>query len=351
MRPLPGGLLVLIVLLSAGCAPVVVPAGPPHVKAFVHEDMLRTFDGSELPLHSWLPAEGATGVQAVVLALHGFNDYGNFFASPAAYLAERGIASYAYDQRGFGMAPHRGFWPGVNALKADVHAAVTALHKRHPDVPLYLLGESMGAAVAIVVMTSPDPPEVDGVILSAPAVWGREMMPWYQTAALWVSAHTVPWAKLSGRKLGIVASDNIEMLRALSRDPLVIKKTRLDAVYGLVDLMDQALVAAENFDHDALILYGERDELVPREPVQRFLADLPVTRAGLHRVAIYESGYHMLLRDLQAETVWGDIASWIADGSAPLPSGSDARVMASGTCRVWNLCDKVPAVPAHGTPG
>ena len=48
-----------------------------------------------------------------------------------------------------------------------------------PRVPLYLLGESMGGAVAVVAMTGESgtrPPDVDGVILAAPAVWGRSTM-------------------------------------------------------------------------------------------------------------------------------------------------------------------------------
>ena len=48
------------------------------------------------------------------------------------------------------------------------------------------------------------------------------------------------------------------------------------------------------------------------------------------RVALYDSGWHMLLRDLQAATVWADIAAWIADPGAALPSGADARATAAG---------------------
>jgi hypothetical protein len=33
----------------------------------------------------------------------------------------------------------------------------------------------------------------------------------------------------------------------------------------------------------------------------------------------------MLLRDLQAETVWNDIAAWIKNKSTQLPSGADVR--------------------------
>jgi alpha-beta hydrolase superfamily lysophospholipase len=341
------GLLLIAVL--AGCAPVALPAGSRQTEPAIADQILRTFDGVSLPLHVWLPtANGADGkkLKAVVLALHGFNDYGNFLAAAGAFFAERGIASYAYDQRGFGMTGNRGIWPGTATLTADAKAAIHALRRRHPGVPLYILGESMGGAVATLTVTGRDAPEVDGVILSAPAVWGWSTMPWYQTAALWLTAHTVPGMTLTGQGLKIIPSDNIEMLRALSRDPLVIKKTRVDAVFGLVTLMDEALAAAPKLDRHALILYGERDEIVPKEPMRQFLADLPATGGGSRRVAIYENGYHMLLRDLQAETVWTDIAAWITDREQPLPSGSDARATASGACRFWNLCDKVQANPA-----
>jgi alpha-beta hydrolase superfamily lysophospholipase len=347
----------LLALVLAGCAPVSLPVGSLPVSSrqaepVIADQVLRTYDGLFLPLHVWLPAENDAdddGVKAVVLALHGFNDYGNFMASAGAFFAERGIACYAYDQRGFGMNGNRGLWPGTQTLIADARAAVQALRRRHPDVPLYILGESMGGAVATLTVTGHDAPGVDGVILSAPAVWGRSTMPWYQTAALWLFAHTMPSVTLTGRGLGIIPSDNIEMLRALSRDPLVIKKTRVDAVFGLVNLMDEALAAAPKLDHPALILYGERDELVPKEPIRQFLAGLPAS--GSRRVAIYENGYHMLLRDLQAKTVWTDIAAWITDREQPLPSGSDVRATVSEACRFWNLCDKVQADPAFEAAG
>ena len=216
---------VLSVLASA-CAPLVKPAGPPAVEPVVNAGTIVADDGASLPLHAW-PPEGAEP-SAVILGVHGFNDYGRFLDAPATWLAARGIATYAYDQRGFGRAANRGLWPGTETLARDLKAAVRALRRRHPGVPLYVLGESMGGAVVMVAMAEPDPPDVDGVILVAPAVWGRETMPWYQTAALWTAAHTVPWKTATGRGLGIRPSDNMEMLRAFSRDPLVIKKTRFE---------------------------------------------------------------------------------------------------------------------------
>ena len=118
------------------------------------------------------------------------------------------------------------------------------------------------------------------------------------------------------------------MLRALGRDPLVIKATRVDAINGLVDLMDLALAAAPRLDSPSLILYGGQDEIIQPGPTRTMLARLPAAPAPARRIAVYPGGYHMLLRDLDAAVVWGDIAAWIADPDRPLPSGAEAPAKA-----------------------
>ena len=153
----------------------------------------------------------------------------------------------------------------------------------------------------------------NGVILVAPAVWARSEMPFYQRFALWIAAHTIPWKKVTGQSLGVIASDNIEMLRKLGKDPLVIKETRIEVLYGLSNLMDKAFDSAERFRATSLILYGEKDEVIPREPVFDFYKRLPLRSQGRQRMILYENGYHMLLRDLQAEKVLTDIVEWIND--------------------------------------
>ena len=116
------------------------------------------------------------------------------------------------------------------------------------------------------------------------------------------------------------------MLVRLNQDPLVIKQTRIDTIYGLVNLMDAALAAAPDLKTPTLILYGERDEIIPKAPTRRMLKTLS---SGRHRIAFYKSGFHMLLRDLQAATVWKDMAAWINNQNAPLPSKADQRSLSS----------------------
>jgi len=319
-----GGAAFLLALVLSACAPGIHPPGPVIGATHLTDDAIVTPDGTRLPLRRWLPSSGKP--RAVILALHGFNDYSNFFDDPGQFLAQRyAIASYAYDQRGFGGAPDTGSWAGVQAYANDAREAVRVLKARYPALPIYLLGESMGGAVAMVVMSSDSPADVNGTILAAPAVWGRATMPWYQRLALWIGANTMPGMTLTGKGLNIKPSDNIEMLIELGRDPLVIKETRIGTLYGLVNLMDAGLASAPHFKSPALILYGERDEVVPKKPTSIMLDHLPKASTAIQKVALYQGGYHMLLRDIPAATVWKDIAAWIKAPSKPLPSGADQR--------------------------
>jgi alpha-beta hydrolase superfamily lysophospholipase len=77
-----------------------------------------------------------------------------------------------------------------------------------------------------------------------------------------------------------------------------------------------------------LLLYGAKDEVIPEGPSLQLWRDLPEAARGRQRRALYEDGWHMLLRDLEAEVVLGDIAHWIADPRAPLPSGAEAKALA-----------------------
>lgn len=315
------GLLLQILVLLSACTPMVHSPGTVYESPTLSANYFLTSDGVKLPLRSWLPEDGNT--RAAIVALHGMNDYSNFFDAPGRYFSKTGIACYAYDQRGFGLAPNRGLWAGTNAYADDLTQITHLIKEQHPGIPVYLLGESMGGATVIVSVTADNPSPADGIILAAPAVWGRETMPWYQRMVLWLSSHTVPWMKVTGSSLGVKPSDNIEMLRALSRDPLVIKGTRIETIHGLVDLMDAALFQSPKISVPTLLLYGERDEIVPKLPTYQMLKNMPPSHPW--RAAFYENGYHMLLRDLQAETLWNDIATWIDSQDQALPSGADLR--------------------------
>ncbi len=268
--------------------------------------------------------------RAIVIALHGMNDYAGAFALPAAWWAKNAdLTTYAYDQRGFGRSPERGIWPGHELLKADLDLFIQLVRIRHPNLPVYVLGDSMGGAVAIATAAQYRP-KVQGMILVAPAVWGWSTLPFGHRALLWLSAHFFPGMKLTGKGLKILPTDNLEELRRMSRDPLVIKGTRTDAIYGIVELMEHAYRSVPEVSLNALLAYGKKDQIIPKKPVQRAIRRY----CAPLKVAIYPDGYHLLLRDLQAEKVWRDVAAWITDVNGDLPSGAEKPKKASAAvCR------------------
>lgn len=266
-------------------------------------------DGYLLPV---AVQSGSSPPAAIVLALHGFNDYRNAFHDIGNYLVSRNISLIAYDQRGFGETEGRGYWHGTDSMVQDLLNMVHLIKTRYPDIPLYILGESMGGAVTLVAAKAlRQEGTVRGIILVAPAIWAYNTMPWYQRCPLWFFAHTLPWFHLSNKGMDIMPSDNIEMLIALGRDPLVIKGARADAIYGLTLLMSDALEASAQLDVPALILYGKNDEIVPKSPTCEMLRALPADSSSEHHFILYENGYHMLTRDLQAGQVYDDIENWI----------------------------------------
>jgi acylglycerol lipase len=314
-------------MLIAACVPTVQQAGSPlgefsGPRFDVANEHFVSFDGTELGLTAWLPPEGEDPT-AVIIALHGMNDYANTFHLSGPWFAQRGVATYAYDARGFGRSPNRGVWGGEHLMTEDLRTAVAVARRAHPNAKIVVMGDSMGAATAIATFGAEDAPAIDRVVLVAPAVWGWSTLPDQYALALWVGAHTFPWRAVQPPRnvtRRITASDNREALLQAGRAPHMIWSTRIDAVYGLVGLMETASERAANLDGDVLFLYGAKDQIIPRNSAIACARKLPRSV----RTVLYENGWHWLLRDLQREVVYGDILAFIEDGDAPLPSQAPA---------------------------
>lgn len=290
----------------------------PHFDVAAHR--FYSFDGTALGLSAWLPPDGQQP-WAVVIGLHGMNDYGEAFNPAGPWFAEHGVAVYAYDARGFGRSPDRGVWGGEQLMTADVRTAVDVARRTYPNATLAVIGDSMGSAEAIATFSQPNAPHIDRLILVAPAVWGWSTMPTAYSLTLWAGAHTFPWRPVTaprGVVSHIVASDNNEMLRRLGRDPNMLWATRIDALYGLVNLMEEASRGTANLHGDVAFLYGAHDQIIPRASAVKAAERLPASA----RTAVYPQGYHMLLRDLHADVVYGDILAYLHDPNAPFPSNA-----------------------------
>lgn len=304
--------LALLAGALAGCAvggPLPAPSDPPPVTG----PHLQAADGTPLALSQW----SAPAPRAVILGVHGYGDYGpSTFAPAATFWAGQGIVTYAYDQRGFGRNASFGRWPGADALPADLVAVSRQVRARHPCLPLVVVGHSMGGGVTLAAAQGLD---ADALVLAAPAIWGGTAMNPLHRAAAWAAAAVLPDHRFSGKGLvRIQASDNIEVLRALARDPHYLRPPSAREIMGLVRIADAAEAAAPHVGLPALMLLGAKDQIVPNPVVRRVFARL----TGPRRVIEYPEGWHLLFRDLQAARVWRDVADWTlsARRAAPAPA-------------------------------
>lgn len=319
--PLPRRLAVLGLAAVAGCVSHAAPPGPSIMTSTQEPDAFLMPDGARLPYRVWRP-QGA--VTAVVLALHGFNDSRDAWEVPAPDFNAAGILIYAPDQRCFGEAPGRGLWAGADAMAADAAHMAGLLRARHSGKRLILLGESMGAAVLMCTATKFSP-DVDGYVLSAPAVWGRARMNYLMQGSLWLAATFVPGLAVGRGPVRITPSDNMAALIRLSTDPLTIRSTRFDTLRGLVNLMDEALDSAPRFTAPSLFLYGAHDDLVPKRATAAVWRSLPPSAF----CAFYPDGYHLLPRDLGRAAPNADIVAFVLHGTPPANATQAARIWLS----------------------
>eukprot|EP01037_Dinobryon_pediforme_P012774 gene12774-12872_t len=315
--PVPRRAAILGLLAATGCVARSAPPGPSIMPPEQDLDAFVMPDGARLPYRVWRP-DGE--IRAVVLALHGFNDSRDAWEVPAPDFTAAGILIYAPDQRGFGEAPGRGLWAGGDAMAADAAHMATLLRLRHPGKRLILLGESMGAAVLMVAATRLRP-DVDGYVLSAPAVWGRARMNFLMQGSLWLAATFVPGLAVGRGPVKVTPSDNVPALIRLSTDPLTLRTTRFDTLQGLVNLMDEALEAAPAFTAPGLFLYGAHDDLVPPRATASVWRALPPSAIR----AFYPNGYHLLPRDLGRAAPNGDMIAYILHATPPEAASAAAQ--------------------------
>jgi alpha-beta hydrolase superfamily lysophospholipase len=319
-KPKPVALLLLALL--GGCVPI--PFGIPKARPdfpIVTSGFFQLPDGAALP-YRYYPPQGR--LRAVVLALHGYTDSRDGWVILAKALNPRGIAIYAPDQSSFGATANRGYWPGTDRLVDEARDMAVDLRARYPDQKLFIMGESMGGAVGILLGAAKNPPPVDGYVLSAPAVWGGAALSPAYRAVLGLANVVAPGRRLTGQAVHVTASDNRAALIAFGEDPLTIHAPRLDNVAGLVRLMGQAQAACGDFRQKALFLYGGHDQLIPAEAMRRcwnaIPADAPVT------LAFYPPDYHLLPRDNERAVPDTDIGDYILGDSLNSAAPSLATV-------------------------
>jgi len=211
------------------------------------------------PAISWEPPEGMKP-WAVLLCVHGFGLHKSAYEAFGKAMSSRGVLVFALDVRGFGS------WcklerPKVNfdLCTSDLSHASTMLKKGLPDVPIFLLGESMGGA--IVLQSAMSCKDIDGVVSSVPA------------ADRYNGTKTkmkVAWRVLSGAKNDFdITKDVVEKV---SRDEKLVEewkndrearfKLGTDELIKFDSFMKSTKFKVQRLEKPVLIIQGGSDPLV-----------------------------------------------------------------------------------------
>jgi len=107
--------------------------------------------------------------RVAILCIHGLGLYSGSYNDFGMRLAKSGIATFAIDVRGFGswMKAKGEEDVDFDSCLEDIKSAVASIHAAYPGLPVYLLGESMGGAIALR-FASQHPEMIEGLISSVP---------------------------------------------------------------------------------------------------------------------------------------------------------------------------------------
>ncbi len=269
------------------------------------EAIFQAPDQTELFHRIWQP-EGEPG--AVVVFVHGILEHGGRYAGLAAGLYRHGVAMYALDLRGHGRSKGARLWVRrFEQYVADVAAFVDHVAGLHPGRPVFLLGNSMGGAIAAWLAIE-RPAGLRGVILSGPALLvGGDVFPLLRRLA-GVSSVLTPWLRVV--RLGC---------RNLSRDPAVVDDFLNDPLvfHGRLPCRTGAEVlraanhlqtCLEKLRLPLLIQHGSADVVTDPDGSRRLHARAESPDKTLQ---MYEGVYHDLFHEPEKEQIIADVVAWI----------------------------------------
>ncbi|OUM94863.1 MAG: lysophospholipase [Thermobacillus sp. ZCTH02-B1] len=277
--------------------------------------VLPTEDGVRLHVRSWLPSGVARGVVCIV---HGMGEHGGRYAPVAEALVRAGLAVYAVDQRGHGLTPgKRGHAPSAERLALDVARFIGMAGARHPGLPVFLYGHSMGGNIALSCAIRCRPP-VAGLILTSP--WLRLAFD-PPAMKLWIGriASRV-WPKLTmSTGLGGSLYRNPAQSEADSRDPLLHNRISAAMFFSVRDEGERSLREARRELRVPVLLMHGTEDTVTSFAASRELAETLRERCEF---VPWEGGWHELHNDRDREEVLERIIGWI-DGRIREWSGRD----------------------------
>ncbi len=260
--------------------------------------------------------------RALVVIVHGASEHSDRYVHVAESLRADGYAVYALDHRGHGRSDGpRALIDRLDNAVADLDQLVDQASAEHRSAPVYMLGHSMGATIALryaVLHTE----RLAGLILSGPLA-ALEAAP----APLRVIGNALsmiaPRTPLIAIDASLVSRDPA-VVNAYESDPLVHHgKLPARTAAELASAVDTLPDAVGAITVPTLILYGTADGLCPPAGSQMLGERIG---AADKTVKAYDGLFHEILNEPERGAVLADIRSWLAERTTTGPVATGGAV-------------------------
>jgi acylglycerol lipase len=315
----------LLAVAVASCAqrepPVVRRLGPPLCKE--GPPVWQASDGRQLMYRTWGPSNGAT--RAVVVGVPGWNGTAGDMEPLGRHLAQRGIRSYSTGVRGqhgdLSAASQRtkGHINDGHLWERDFREFVQWVQQRHPQIPLFLYGQSMGSLTAMLVLsetTHGGPIKPAGIILHSPAV---AMM--YASPVLRLGVGRLRSFRPEGLlfNVGLISGEKPTLTNNAAFDRYwgrSVDRVRPGFSWSFFDetlkLGARARSAVGSMQVPVIVLTGDKDPIgtagVGQRAFARFMRSIPALQKERQR---FFDGYHDLIHDSNRPQAVECVADWL----------------------------------------
>lgn len=266
---------------------------------------LCTADGLDLAGRAWMPPAPPRAVIAVV---HGINEHSGRYGFIAERASQRGLGMVTLDLRGHGLSPGPRAWvERFDDYLLDVDTLLAKARELAAGRPVFLMGHSMGGAIALRWVAQRGP-QVAGLILSSAALRVGGDVPRLLVLLAPLLSRLLP--QVRGTRLSPEVLSRIpEAVAAYESDPLVTRKgapARTGA--ELLRAMELNRAAAPSLHLPVYLFHGDADRLT--DPVgSREINDL--WGGADHSLRLWPGSRHETLNDLDREAVAAELLDWV----------------------------------------